>query len=93
MKWVVPLLGIIFSFFWLFSIGRTVSFQKIWKKRIEKVIDQLDENDQKEFLIFPTDEEKKEMPRYGKMRSTIILILPPVFVSVLWLIILICVLL
>ena len=31
MGWVAPLIGIGFSFAWLFSIGRTLAFQKFWK--------------------------------------------------------------
>ena len=86
--WFVPILGISFSFIWIFCIGRTVAFQKVWKKKIDNLINSLPENEQEAYAIFPSLKDKEEIPWYGKMSSKYILLWPPMVGCIVWLVIL-----
>jgi hypothetical protein len=82
--WITPVIGIIFSFIWFFCIGRTVAFQKIWKKKIENIAQNSNDPNIKTFAFFPTREEEFDMPFYGKMPSVFITLLPPSIMTFLW---------
>ena len=78
-RWITALLGTLFSLIWYFCIGRTVAYQKHWKRRIEGILD----NDAQ---LFPSHEEEAQFPLYGKIPTRIILLWPPLAGFVLWLV-------
>jgi hypothetical protein len=74
-------LGILFSVWWFFCIGRTVGYQKLWKHKIIQI-----DGDK----FFPSNEEKKEhLPWYGGINSSIILLAPILCGAIIWLIVLV----
>ena len=76
-----PVLGILFSGWWFFCIGRTIGHQKLWKMRVE-------EFGGEEFLL-SEEEKKKHIPWYGGMSSSIVCLGPVVAGVVIWLIVLV----
>ena len=74
-------LGILFSIWWFFCIGRTVGYQTLWKYKIETI----GSSD-----FFPSKEEKRnQLPWYGKVNAKMIVFSPPVLGAIIWLIILV----
>ncbi len=73
-------LGILFSIWWMFCIGRTLGYQKLWKKKIIDIGCG---------SIFPNKEDKGTLPFYGRVPSNWILLSPPVIGALIWLIILV----
>ena len=75
------ILGILFSIWWFFCIGRTVGYQKLWKLKISQIAGE-------EF--FPSEQEKKDhLPWYGRVNSSVILLLPVIAGALIWLIVLV----
>ncbi len=83
--YLIPIIGMAFSLLWLFSIGRTVAFQACWKAKIDTLLSNAPESVCKEFDFYPTVEDKKMMPFYGKMPGKYILLGPPVVGVPFWL--------
>jgi len=74
-------LGILFSVWWFFCIGRTVGYQRLWKHKIMQI-------DGKQF--FPSEQEKKEyLPWYGRVGSSVLCLVPTLAGAVVWLIVLV----
>jgi len=74
-------LGILFSIWWFFCIGRTLYYQKLWKTKIV----QLGGED-----FFPTEEEKKKCFRVFDIMDSWVVCLGPVMAGALiWLIVLV----
>lgn len=74
-------LGILFSIWWFFCIGRTVGYQTLWKYKIETIASS---------DFFPSKEEKRnQLPWYGKLNAKMIVFSPPVLGAIIWLIILV----
>jgi hypothetical protein len=74
-------LGIFFSIWWFFCVGRTVGYQKLWKHKIIQIQGE-------EF--FPSEQEKKEhLPWYARVSSNLIVLLPIVAGAIIWLIVLV----
>lgn len=84
-QYLIPSVGMAFSLVWFFSLGRTVAYQKAWKQKIEILMGDAPELVRKEFDLFPTPEEKKKMPLYGKVSSKYVVLLPPAAGFLLWL--------
>jgi hypothetical protein len=89
--WVVPLLAVLFSLFWYFCIGRTVAFQKYWKKKANDLFSNFSES-KEIYDFFPKTDDKSSFPFYGKMPAGLILLAPPLITFVIWLIILVFIL-
>jgi hypothetical protein len=92
-QYLIPIIGMVFSFVWFFSIGRTVAFQKIWKTKIDRTLRDTPELIRNAFDFYPTSEDKMKVPFYGKMSAKYILLWPPAVGLLLWLGILIYVVL
>jgi hypothetical protein len=88
-NWVVPFLAVLFSLFCFFCIGRTIAFQKHWKKKANNLFTNFSESLKEIYDFFPKPVDKLSFPFYGKMPAIIILLAPPLITSVIWLIILI----
>jgi len=74
-------LGIAFSVWWFFCVGRTIGYQKLWKHKIEEIAD---------VQFFPSKDEKKNLlPWYGTMPSSLVVLGPTVAGAVIWLIVLV----
>jgi len=83
--YLVPAVGVAFSFFWFFSIGRTLAFQQVWRKKIEILLRDATESVRTEFDFYPTSRDKSRLPLYGRMPSTYILLLVPTAGFLAWL--------
>ena len=89
LNWVVPLLAVLFSLFWYFCIGRTVVFQKYWKKKANEYYNNFTDEMKAVYDIFPKPDDKYSFPFYGKMPAKFILLGPPIMTFIIWLIILV----
>jgi hypothetical protein len=84
----VSLVGITTSWMTLASVGRSVAFQKTWKKKRAGLIESSPEIIKKSYGFYPTTEDKQNMPWYGSIGSKSLLLSPPVLGLFLWLILL-----
>lgn len=82
--WLVPALGAGFSFIWLFCIGRTVAYQDFWQRKIMQCLREEQSDGASQYVLFPTTEEKAEMPFYGKLPGRYALLWPPIIGCIIW---------
>jgi hypothetical protein len=73
-------LGIVLSVWWLFCIGRTIGYQRLWKLKLTHVAPA---------SFFPTVDDKKNLPWYGKVSSSWVLLAPVAGGALIWLIVLV----
>ncbi len=83
----VPLIGIGSSYMTFVSIGRTVVFQKAWKRKRKALVKNAPEPVCSLFDFYPTQEDK-ERYWYGTLGSKYILLAPPAIGFVIWIIVL-----
>ena len=76
----VPLLGIIVSAVWLFSMARTQAYRNHWNASISKLTK---EEPYKHLALLPPKRDKA-IPWYGKVPSGVVLIGSPVMGLFLW---------
>ena len=84
LHWIASVLGIVASCVSYFSIGRTIAFQKIWKGRIDGLLE--GEPELQTFHVFPGVADRDKIPLYGKVPSVIIVLSPPLLALILWII-------
>lgn len=90
-KWYIYLAGAIFSFIWMFSIGRTSLFQDVWQIKIQELRDRYP-NDSR-FSILETTKQRKRaglmLQIFGGISSKWYLLFSPVVFGLAWLAVLI----
>lgn len=90
-KWYVYLAGALFSFIWMFSIGRTSLFQDVWQIKIKELRD-LYTNDPR-FSILDTGRHQKQagwmLQAFGAVSSKWYLLFSPLVFGLAWLAVLI----
>lgn len=85
---LIPFVGVGTSWMSFVSIGRTVAFQKAWKYKRRDLVESAPEPVRSDFDFYPTDEDKADMPWWGRLGSKYILLAPPVVGLVLWVLVL-----
>ena len=76
----VPLLGIMISTVWLFSMARTQAYRDHWDASLSRLTE---EEPYKYFFLLPSKKDKL-IPWYGRVPSGVILIGSPILGLVLW---------
>lgn len=84
----IPLVGIGSSYMTFVSIGRTVAFQKAWKRKRKKLVKNAPEPVRTLFDFYPNKEDK-ERYWYGTLGSKYVLLAPPAIGLVLWVVVLV----
>ncbi|MCK5627870.1 hypothetical protein KAI12_00245 [Candidatus Bathyarchaeota archaeon] len=77
----IALVGFIFSFVWILSIGRTIGYQQHWKSMLED-IRKKDPNNQ----LFQIHSAKAKVPIWGRVPSKYYLLGTPIATTIAWLI-------
>lgn len=85
---IVPLVGIGSSYMTFVSIGRTVAFQKAWKRKRKRLVKNAPEPVRTLFDFYPNQEDK-ERYWYGTLGSKYVLLAPPAIGLVLWVVVLV----
>jgi len=83
---ITSIVGLGISIIWLISIGRTVAFRVHWKGKIENLLKNSSDLIQRRYSLFPTREEEKKMPWYGRVPSTLVLLGTPLLGAIFWVI-------
>lgn len=90
-NWYIYLAGALFSFIWMFSIGRTSLFQDVWQIKIKELQDRYP-NDPR-FSILDTDRYQKQagwmLQAFGALSSKWYLLFSPLVFGLAWLTVLI----
>jgi hypothetical protein len=84
----IALVGFFFSLVWVFSIGRTVSFQHHWQSQMEQLRQEYSGN-----TIFQTHSAKISPPPWGSVSSRYYLLGTPMATAVGWLAVMLYILL
>jgi hypothetical protein len=84
----IALVGFFFSLVWVFSIGRTVSFQHHWQSQMELLRQEYSGN-----IIFQTHSAKISPPAWGRVSSRYYLLGTPMATVVGWLAVMLYILL
>ena len=84
--WPVFLVGGVFSFIWVLSIGRTSIFQKIWQLKAKRIATAYE--DDPRFQVFDTRTEVKNTPAWlrflGSVSSRSYLLGVPLLFTLIW---------
>ncbi len=83
---LVAAVGAAFCLVWFFSIGRTMAFQDIWKEKIVSILRVAPISVQAAFDFYPTSQDKKNLPWYGRLSATYVLLWPPAVGFLVWLV-------
>jgi len=83
---IISLVGIIASFTLFFSIGRTVAFQQVWEHIIKEILEENKELNVRQLLAVLYRNVK--FPLYGIIPSRYLVLFPPIFTVIIWIIML-----
>lgn len=81
----IALAGFWFSVVWIFSIGRTVSYQQHWSKQMDKMADQ---NKEDTYYRIHLESVDPPPPLWGRVPSKYYLLGTPIATSFVWLVVL-----
>jgi len=75
----IAIAGCVFSTVWVFSLGRTVEYQKHWSEQMKKI-----EEDNKDNLIFTIHSTRPKTKIWGRISSNKYLIGTPIGTAIAW---------